>query len=177
MEGININKVSLKNIKEYLPIKSIKDNLIYLKNNERIKLFKIEPINFNLKTENERIILLQNYKQFLKNYNYDIQIIIQTDCIDLSKHLNIIENFKNSEPGLSYMVTDYIEHIKNISNKKECVSRKFYIAVLDKNSEKFKNAFSNLDNVINECSNQEIVKILQRYFKKYVVIRKELKWV
>lgn len=172
-----IKKVEYKDIKEWIPIKNIKDNAIYLKNGSSIKLFKVEPINFNLKSEGEQISILEAYKRFLKICNFDIQIIVQTDNIDLEKHIDEIERFKNSKPNLSDMVEDYINLVKDISNTRESISRRFYIVTKNTNNEKIKEGISSCGNIISECSNGEIRKMLQRYFKKYIKVRKELKWV
>ncbi len=177
LEVKRMKKKEYKNIKDWIPIKNIRDDTIYLKNNTAVKLFKINPINFHLKTDTEKIITLEKYKRFLKAYSYDVQIIIQTDRVDIEKHLMAMEDFKNKEPELSPMVSDYIEHLQSILLKKENVSRKFYLVSFSKNCEKLRSAFSNVDNDIIECSNDEIIKVLGRYFKKYTMIRKEQKWV
>ena len=151
--------------------------MIYLKNGNSTRLFKVEPINFNLKSESEQISILESYKQFLKSCDFDIQIVIQTDRIDLDNHINEIEKFKISEPNLSDMVDDYIMLVKNISNIRESISRKFYIVTSKNNNEKIKEGISACGNAIKECSNQEIINMIRRYFKKYKNVRKELKWV
>lgn len=172
-----IKKCEYKNIKEWMPIKNIKEDSVYLKDKNKIKLIKVNPINFSLKSEIEQINVLERYKQFLKVYNRDIQIIIQTDNIDLEKYINSILEIKKNQPDLSDMVDDYVELLKNISKKRESISRKFYIVTNSNDNEKIKNGLISCGNSVSECSTEEIIEVFKRYFKKNVKTRKEMKWV
>lgn len=163
-------------INKWFPIKSIKDGFICLENTVKLKLFKIEPVNFELKSEREQINILENYKNFLKNYAGDMQIIIQTDSVDLEEHIKSIEDFKMEKPELSDMVDDYIKLVKNTVKKRESISRKFYIVTKSKN-EKVLKELQECGNSVSECDDKEIINVLKRYFNKATRDRKETKWV
>ena len=62
-----------------------------MKNGNYVKIIKVIPINFNLKSNLEKESILNSYKIFLKTCNFDIQIIIQSNKEDLTKHINKIE--------------------------------------------------------------------------------------
>lgn len=173
---MNIEKNKYIDVEKWVPIKEIKNNMIILKNGEKARLFKIEPINFELKSESEQISILEAYKVFLKNYNADLQIIIQTDKIDLKEHIQNIEDFKKEKEELSEIVDDYIKMLLDVSQKRDSVSRKFYIVVKLKN-EKIVKDLEQCGNHIFECDDTEIVEVLKRYFYKETKIRKETKWV
>ena len=79
-------------IQEWIPFEKILENgIIKLKDNSYVKIIKILPINFNLKTDFEKEQILNSYKIFLKTCNFDIQILIQSNKEDLTKHINKIE--------------------------------------------------------------------------------------
>ena len=67
--------------------KILDSGIIKLKNNSFIKILKISPINFNLKSNLEKESILNSYKTFLKTCNFDIQILIQSNKEDLSNHI------------------------------------------------------------------------------------------
>ena len=78
-----------------MPIKDFYNNgIIKLKNNNFIKIIKINPINFELKSDFEKRAILNSYKAFLKNCNFDIQIIIKSKQEDISKNIKEIEKKK-----------------------------------------------------------------------------------
>ena len=67
------------NTQDWLPIDKIYNNgIVKLKNKKYIKIIKINPINFNLKSNLEKEAILNSYKIFLKTCNFDIQNLIQS---------------------------------------------------------------------------------------------------
>lgn len=109
-----------------------------------------------------------------------MQIIIQTDSINLDNHFNVIDNFKSMEPSLANMAEDYKKLIKSITKERESISRKFYIVTTNKNTnikEKLSANLINCGNMLEECSTAETMQVIKRYLKKNSGIRKELKWV
>ena len=87
----------MKNIKnltvqQWIPIDKIyNDGIIKLKENKLIKILKINPINYNLKSELEKKSIINSYKIFLKTCNFNIQILIQSNKENLEKHIFNIE--------------------------------------------------------------------------------------
>ena len=62
-------------VQDWLPFDKILDNgIIKLKNSSYIKILKIYPINYNLKSELEKEAILNSYKSFIKSYNFNLQI-------------------------------------------------------------------------------------------------------
>lgn len=82
-------KKKLNTVQKWLPFEKVLENgIIKLKNNSYVKILKISPINFNLKSNLEKESILNSYKIFLKTCNFDIQILIQSNKEDLSKHIS-----------------------------------------------------------------------------------------
>lgn len=178
--GVSIDKTKYKNIKDWFLIKNVKENIIYLKDGSSFMIFKVEPINFKLKSDGEKMAILEMYKQFLKLCNFDMQIIIQTDNIDIQSHFSKIDEFKRKNQELSEMAEDYKNLIKKITKERESISRKFYIVAPNKNKnvkDKVINSLLSSGNAVKECSRDEIINVLKRYFKKNYGARKETKWV
>ena len=69
-----------KSVQNWLPYDKILDNgIIKLKNSSYIKILKVEPINYNLKSELEKEAILNSYKSFIKSCNFNLQILIQSN--------------------------------------------------------------------------------------------------
>ena len=84
-----------KSTQEWLPFEYILENgIIKLKNSSYIKIIKIIPINFNLKSELEKEAILNSYKIFLKTCNFNFQILIQSNKENLDKHISNINTQK-----------------------------------------------------------------------------------
>ena len=148
-------------VQNIIPIEEIKENgIIKLKNETYIKILKIIPINYELKSELEKKTILNSYKSFLKTCNFNLQILIQSKKEDLEKHISILEKQKNLKktPKEKQIFDNYIEYIKksNLDNKSS--SKNFYI-VISQNNELSKKGLNNLEKIIIENLNEKYFKI------------------
>ena len=151
-----IRKITLQ---EWIPIKEIdKEGFIKLKSNKIIKILKISPINYNLKSDLEKEAILNSYKIFLKTCNFDIQILIQSNKEDLSHHIsNIKKNISKKENKyLEKISENYIEYINKINSERKSSSKDFYIIISNKFDKKNK-----------YVQTEEIIKneLKENYFK------------
>lgn len=175
-------------IQEWLPFDYILDDgIIKLKTNEYIKIIKVIPINYNLKSELEKEGILNSYKTFLKTCGFDIQILIQSNKEDLSKHiLKIKENIKKeSNLDLFKISEKYVEFITRLNNEKKSSSKNFYIIIktegkgedIEKNEEELiisnlNEKFFKIKECLSRCGNtaieieskEELKKILFTFF-------------
>lgn len=171
-----------KSVQEWLPFQKILDNgIILLKDNTYIKIIKIKPINFNLKSELEKEAILNSYKLFLKTCNFNFQILIQSNKEDLSKHIKAInENSIHEESYIQEISKKYIQYIQNLNHDKKSSSKNFYIILKYKNENreitnfedyaiedlndkyfKIKDCLSRCGNIVTDFNEkQEIISIL-----------------
>jgi len=144
-------------VQEWLPFDYIFNNgIIKLKNNSYLKIIKIIPINFNLKSELEKEAILNSYKIFLKTCQFDIQILIQSKKENLSKNISKIQknnlNEKNNKI-LNYK-NNYINFINEINIDKKSSSKNFFIIIKHDNKNNIEN-----ENVIFNDLNDKYFKI------------------
>ena len=171
-----------KTLQEWLPIKEIdKKGVVKLKNNNLIKIIKVNPINYNLKSDLEKESILNSYKIFLKTCNFDIQILIQSNKEDLSHHINNIQNniSKKENNYLEKISKNYIQYINKINSERKSSSKDFYIIISNENKKnnniqteellkndlkekyfKIKECLSRTGNSVQEISNREKIEKL-----------------
>ena len=127
--------------------------LVKLKNKKYIKIIKIKPINFSLKSNLEKEAILNSYKIFLKTCNFDIQILIQTSKENLNKNIENIKNNlkKEKKDFLNKIAEDYFYFIQNFNSIKNSSSKNFYIIISNNNNEEIE------ENIFQELN--------ERYFK------------
>ena len=151
-----MKKVFSKNnsVQDWLPIKKIYDNgIIELKNNKYIKIIKIIPINFNLKSQLEKEAILNSYKIFLKTCNFDLQILVQSKKEDLSKHISSVKNSTKTETKkIKEISEEYINYLNKLNINKKSATKNFYIII--KNYKKIlNNKINNLEYMENNQNN------------------------
>ena len=154
-----VKKIKKINVQEWIPIEKIYSNgIIKLNKNKFIKILKINPINYNLKSDLEKNAILNAYKIFLKTCNFDIQILIQSNKENLNNHiLNIEKNIQKKENNYLKNISDnYINYIQKINSENKASSKDFYIII------------SNIQNNKKELENiNEIIEndLKEKYFK------------
>ena len=145
----------INSIQEWIPIDYFLENgIVKLKNNKYIKIMRIEPINFNLKSELEKESILNSYKIFLKTCDFNIQILIQSNKQDLSNNISCIrKNINNKkEKYLKNIAEEYINYITTININKKSSSKNFFIIISNK-----ENSQNNEELIIEELN--------ENYFK------------
>ena len=181
--------IKIKSIQKWIPLEKILDKgIIKREKNKYIKIIKIIPINFNLKTQLEKESILNSYKIFLKTCNFDIQILIQSKKEDLSGHIKNIKN--NSEKENNKIIKNYskkyIEYINEKNNKNKSASKNIYLIIknnyanleenifqeLNEKYFKIKECLSRCGNTVVECSKEETENILFSFFNLKIFLDK-----
>ena len=177
----------INSIHKWIPIEKILEKgIIKLKKNKYIKILKVNPINFNLKTQMEKESILNSYKIFLKTCNFDMQILIQSKKEDLTNHIEKIKINSQNENNkfINNYLNDYINYIKEKNNLNKSASKNFYLIIKNKTENNEENIIQELNekyfkikdclircgNVVQECNKEEIKNILFSFFnlKKFL---------
>ena len=174
---------------EWIPINKIFENgIIKLKNNKYVKIIKVIPINFNLKSNLEKDTILNSYKIFLKKCNFNIQILIQSSKENLNKNIqNIKENLKKeNKKYLEEIANDYFNFIQKFNSIKNSSSKNFYIIISNNNDDSEDIVFQELNKKyfkIKEClfrcgnmvedlnSKNKIEEILNVFFNARIFLK------
>lgn len=177
-----------KKTQDWIQIEKIFENgIIKLKNNKYLKIIKVNPINFSLKSNLEKEAILNSYKIFLKTCDFNIQILIQSCKENLNKNIEIIEENvkKENKKYLNMLAQDYFNLLKKFNSSKNSSSKNFYIIISEKSEKNEINIFQNLNdkyfkikeclfrcgNTTEEYSNKnEIVKLLNIFLNSRIFL-------
>lgn len=164
-----------------MPFDEIFENgIIKLKNNEYIKIIKIEPINYSLKSNFEKEAILNSFKNFLRICQFDMQIIIKSKKEDLFQHINSIKKNQEKENiKINKIINEYIKNIEKLNSENKSDSKQFYIVIkqtVEKNTEniyieQINDNINKIRDNLSRCGNKvtsinskdEIEKILYNY--------------
>lgn len=160
-------------VQNWLPYdKILEKGIIRMKDASFIKILKVLPINYNLKSDLEKESILNSYINLFKSTNLNLQILIQSKKEDLTKNiLTLKKNCKYEE-----LQKKYIEYIQYLNKIKKSSSKNFYLIIKEFTMEKETNTvIENLQNeylkikdnlircgniVLEYNSEEEITKIL-----------------
>lgn len=162
-------------IKELISIEKIENGNIKLNDGRKITMIKVEPANFKLKTYLEQKSILEGYKLFLKRCNFNMQILIQTQKKDLDDYIKNVKEAALKDFDLREMINDYIQFLKEISARKEIITKSFYILIETTNSNeddiisKISESLKICDNEVKRCDSVEVVKVIRNYLNRKII--------
>jgi len=96
----------------------------------RVGVLRVEPLNFNIKTKDDRDSIIYNFQKFLNALDFPIQIAMYTDDLNLNKYLKSMESKidKNNKMGQE-LFSAHKNYLDSIMKDRLAVNRKFYITV------------------------------------------------
>ena len=189
---MEVRRIKNISVQQWLPLEEILENgIIKINKNKYIKILKIIPINYNLKSDLEKKTILNSYKILLKTCNFNIQILIQSNKEDLSQHISNIEKNidKKENKYLKEISENYIKFIQNLNYSRSSASKDFYLIISNENSENFdsieiiendlKEKYFKIKECLSRCGNDVIElnnkKIILKIFYSLLNTRKFLK--
>ena len=183
MEAI-MQKKQVISVQEWLPFEKILENgIIKLKDNSYVKIMKITPVNFNLKSSLEKEAILNSYKIFLQTIEFDIQILIQSNKENLLGHISNIKNQEEKNEKIINLSNKYINFIQKINSENKSSSKNYFVIIKDlqgKNENSEKISINNLNinyfkikeclyrcgNIVTEINNKkETEEIIKSFIK------------
>lgn len=116
---------------QFVPIKDIRDNLLFLSDGGASLVIMTSAVNFGLLFETEQVSIIESFAGFLNSLSFPIQIVILSHRLDVSSYLKTIDRAKalQTNPKLREMTTHYHQFIESIIKENEVLDKKFYICL------------------------------------------------
>ncbi len=132
-------------VQNWLPYEKILEKgIIKMKDLSYIKILRIYPINYNLKSDLEKEAILNSYINLFKTTNLNFQILIQSKKEDLGNNIKNLKKNKIYEE----LQKKYIEYIQYLNKIKKSSSKNFYLIIKEISQEKAEN--TKIENLQNE---------------------------
>lgn len=112
-------------------IKEVKDGILVLPGNKYRVILESSAVNFELKSEDEQDVLIDNFQNFLNSLPTPVQIVIRIREVDIDGYLESFMKQNNHETEQVYkdQLTNYSEFIKKLVSGNKILSRRFYIII------------------------------------------------
>jgi len=114
-----------------IDIKGIKDGVLILPNERYRVILTVAPINFELKSEDERDAIIDTYESFLNSVGWPLEILVRTREVDMGKYLSDIKARKDNEKEDIYRVQleSYGEFVLGLIETNKILTRNFYVVI------------------------------------------------
>lgn len=122
------NKTSSR---QQIRIKEVKDGVLILPGDQYRTIIETSSINFELKSEEEQDVLIDNFQNFLNALPCTLQILIRVREIDMDRYLEEIARNKEKESEKVYkkQIDNYCEFIQELVQGNKILSRRFYVVI------------------------------------------------
>lgn len=116
---------------DHLDIEDVRDDLLILKDGRVSLVIETSAVNFSLLSEVEQDAKITAFAGLLNSINYNLQVVVHTETVDISKYLATLEQYmiKQSSERIRYQIRDYLEFIKNIIKRNDVLDKRFYVVL------------------------------------------------
>ena len=118
-----------KSSQDWVLFEKVLENGVIQTKKTCLKVIKVFPINYDLKSNLEKEAILNSYRLFLKSCDFNFQILVQSKNENLSKHISKLkEKIKNEKQvSVNEMAKSYTQFIHNINSENKSSSKEFFI--------------------------------------------------
>ncbi len=123
-----LHKVSTR---RQIKIKEVRDGILILPNNEYRSILETSSVNFELKSEAEQEVLIDNFQNFLNSLPQKLQIIIRVRELDIDRYVDRITQSRFTEKDSTYkeQLESYGNFMKVLVSGNKILSRRFFIVI------------------------------------------------
>ena len=88
----NKNKKKTQTTKDFVQIAEIRDTVLVLKDGSLRSVVEIGSINFELKSADEQIAIIQGFQNFINSIDFPLQIVVNSRKLDIDPYLNPLKD-------------------------------------------------------------------------------------
>ncbi len=117
--------------RQQISIKEVRDGILVLPKNKYCAVVETSSINFELKSDDEQDVLIDNFQNFLNSLPCPLQILVRIREVEVDRYLDqLSQNAKQeSEQRYKEQLQNYSEFIQKLISGNKILSRRFYIII------------------------------------------------
>ena len=115
----------------FIPVKEIRDGIIIRDDGVLCAIVLVSPLNFNLKSDDEREAIMFQFQSVLNSLEVGVQILIQSRRLNIKNYLNFLEDLYREQQNelLGLQTREYINFIKDFTDTNEIMTKQFFVIV------------------------------------------------
>lgn len=116
---------------DFVPVRSIKNGIVEMKDGRFVKILEIEPINFNLRSGEEKDAIISSFSEI---YRYSSLVNFQYKCMikktDSRRYINTLlkRQAQEQDPEIKILLDNYIKMIDDLGSQ-EALTRRYFIII------------------------------------------------
>src|SRR3989344_4018391 len=123
-----------RKMKRFLQLNAVENSCYVVKTKggeRRVAVLRVEPLNFKIKTKDERDSIIFAFQKLLNGLDFPVQFLMYTDDLNLNQYLKELELKSNaSTKGIRQdLLKAHKDYLDALMQDKLAVNRKFLIAI------------------------------------------------
>jgi len=116
---------------QLVPISDVREGVVILKNGSLRMVLEVSSINFELRSADEQVAILQGFQRFLNSADFPLQIVISSRELNIEPYLKTVDGIAESTENelFKIQVSEYARFIKELSSLSNIMSKKFYVVI------------------------------------------------
>ena len=170
---VGVIKMSTNSIytENWVPVKDINNNMIFLDNKQMVTGVKIQPRNIFILEENYQYSIIDSFRTFYNLIDYEFWLIIADRPVDINLYISQLQLQLNDTQNPVYrkLLIDDISKAELFMNN-GIVDTEYFILFKDKDTDsiqkKIRNLISNLANcglIASQTSNEDLRMIIDNF--------------
>lgn len=115
---------------DLVQISDIKEEVVILKSGSLRSIIEVSSVNFELRSEEEQMAILQNFQRFLNSIDFSLQIVISSRKIVIDDYIDYVQKeSQDMDELMKIQAAEYTRFIKELSTLANIMTKKFYVIV------------------------------------------------
>ena len=116
---------------QLVPIADIREDVVVLKNGSLRMVLDVSAINFELRSADDQIAILQGFQRFLNSTDFPLQIVVSSRELDIDAYLKTIDQIADSTENelMKIQASEYSQFIRELSSLSNIMLKKFYVII------------------------------------------------
>lgn len=115
----------------FVPIKNIKDGILYMDDGRIKVVLTASSLNLALKGEEEQAAIIGQFQGFLNSLDFPVQIHIESRRVDIKPYLFSLEKRQEEieDELMKNQIREYRQFIKTFAEKTNIMNKRFFVVV------------------------------------------------
>ncbi len=124
------NKIN-NSTQQYLDIAEIKGDTVIMRDGTLRAVLMVSSLNFALKSEDEQNAIIAAYVSFLNNFDFPLQIVIQSRELNIEKYIEALRQKEKEQTNelLKMQTSEYLQYIQELISLGKIMNKKFFVIV------------------------------------------------
>ena len=117
--------------KQFVEIQEIRDGILILKDGSLKQIIKVGSTNFELKSQDEQLAVLQSFRDFLNSLDFSLEIMVMSRKLNINKYLDFLNEVAEAQQNelMRIQAVEYSKFVKELTQLANIMSKDFFVVV------------------------------------------------